>query len=83
MAYVEVEVDLEDFSSVDLVEELIKRKKRNLLTKKQLDNFDYLFDGKIIETPLGLVDQMKLEVILPNYQNIPYEKICQFFEKGA
>lgn len=83
MAYVEVEVDLDDFDSVDLIDELIKRKNRKKLTKKQLDSFDYLFERKIFEAPTGLVDQMKLDVILPNYQNIPYDKICQFFEKGA
>jgi hypothetical protein len=80
MAYVEVDIDLEDFKTLDIIQELYNRKRKKKLSKKQLDELDDFFERESYDLPTGLVDKMKMEVIMKHYNDIPYDKICQFFE---
>lgn len=75
---VEIDVDLCEFDSSDLIEELSQR-----IDDKQLANYDMIalqrlgaYNGPEIKT---LLDQMKLDLFLENFNKFTLEEMEQFF----
>lgn len=81
MAYINVqmEVDTDDFDTEDLIDSLRGRKFSKDEKRDIAELLDYKIDKYIYE-PEGLLDEMKLDIILANYKHKDIDDIKKFFE---
>lgn len=75
---VEIDVDLNEFSTTDLMDEICDRH----LSESEIDEFKDHFienNNELIPEPETMVDEMKMEVFAANFQKKTVAEIEAFF----